>query len=177
MSQSDEGSKPEALAELDGLKSKARSRQRGCYWHARRYLLSYRRWERRAVVVSVVGGLASVLAGATLLTDAAKDTREVAVAIGVLGVLAGVSQALERAVGPQKRADDYRKGEVAYDQMRARYKLFVDTWTDPASAVGEYRTLRGQDEALPAQLPRPVEGWTHAAVERERGQAQRSAAS
>jgi hypothetical protein len=161
------GTPADADRELEHWKQEAGKRREGCRWHSRRYRLSYERWDSRALWVSVLGGAATVIVGATLLTDAAKDLRLVAVILGLLGIVAGLLQVLEKAVGPHKRADDYRKGELAYDRMRAHYKLFIDTWRDPATARDEYRRLREEDERLPSEVPRPVERWTHKAVVEE----------
>jgi hypothetical protein len=148
--------------EFAKLKRSAQDRADDCYWHGRRYRYSYLRWDRRAQRLLLGGAVASFLASAALLTNLAKSQPSLAVALGIASLLAGLLQLLYSVTDARKRADDYGQGERANRLMRWHYLRFVETWDDREAAATKLDELMEEEERL--QLPRPLEGWTHARV-------------
>jgi uncharacterized membrane protein HdeD (DUF308 family) len=115
----------------------------------------------------VLTGVIGVVVGATLLTDLAKHQRWLAVVLGVLGILAGVLQAIEKALGAQSKADKHKEASAAWVNMRSKYYLFADTQTDASTAVATLEKLEGEHERLETSSI-ATEAWTQKTIDRER---------
>lgn len=151
-----------------------RARVDGLYWacdfRSVEHGLSHARWSRRSTLLGVVAAVVTALAGVGFLTSAKAGTW-LAIASGVLALIAAALTAANTALQPQAKADAHKRAADAYAILRTQLRDFLDlrlAQETPEAAYERYMELAKQrrdvQEAAPA-----VEEWARQKVIRRGG--------
>ena len=108
-----------------------------------------------------------VIAGAGLITTAAKDDPHLAKIVGILTIAASLATALDRAFGLPKKAEAQQAAKRAYESMRQQFYNFRDTGDD--DEFGAARLAEPEAEHRAIEAPEPA-FWTQWLVNRRRRQ-------